>query len=90
MPKPTVGRIVNFKVAEDVARPAIITQVWNEDCVNLVVFPDGTNDGAAVDWENRFRVHSPQASLSGGYMGCVWMTSVTRGNSPGQWNWPKK
>lgn len=90
MPRPTIGRIVLFKVSEDVVRPAIITQTWNDDCVNLVVFPDGTNDGAAVDWDNRFHVRSPQASMAGGYMGGVWVTSVTKGDSPGQWNWPPK
>lgn len=83
--KPSVGRIVHFKVGENVVRPAIITQVWNDDCLNLAVFPDGTNDGVAVEWPNR-----SLCGLDGGYMGAWWITSVMRGQGVRQWDWPKK
>lgn len=55
--KPTVGRIVEFcdkdRNGKEVIRPAIIVQVWTEDCVNLQVFTDGHNDnefGVNVKW----------------------------------------
>lgn len=35
--KPSVGRIVFTKIAGQI-RPAIITVVWSETCVNLHVF----------------------------------------------------
>lgn len=51
----TVGRIVHYHVrklglhGEDSIdiRPAIITHVWTESCVNLAVFKDATLDGVA-------------------------------------------
>lgn len=83
--KPTVGRIVHFKVSENIVRPAIITRVWNGDCVNLAVFLDGTNDGANVDWEKAFCLKTPEENMSGGYMACWWVTSVVKGDRVGQW-----
>lgn len=42
---PTVGRIVHYKCVDDgEIRPAIVTKVWTEDCVNLLVFLDGSLD----------------------------------------------
>ncbi len=41
--RPTVGRIVlfgPFKSNEQLEHPAIITRVWSDTLVNLVVFPD--------------------------------------------------
>lgn len=47
--KPTVGRIVYYQLLTDSGtveeRPAIIVRVWSDDCVQLQVFTDGTNDG---------------------------------------------
>jgi hypothetical protein len=50
--KPTVGRIVNFTLPDypvgarnaGEVRGAVITRVWNNTCVNLRVFTDGSND----------------------------------------------
>jgi hypothetical protein len=40
---PTVGRIVHFYDDTSVEpQAAIITKVWSDDCVNLVVFGDGS------------------------------------------------
>lgn len=46
--KPSIGRIVVFKCKPDAGLPlnvhtlpAIITRVWSETCINVVVFPDG-------------------------------------------------
>jgi len=41
---PTIGRIVHFKAAEDVVRPAIITEVHSDTCVNLQVFQPGQDN----------------------------------------------
>lgn len=47
--KPTVGRIVEFilkdRYGQLQVRPAIIVRVWSDECVQLQVFTDGTNDG---------------------------------------------
>jgi hypothetical protein len=47
--KPTVGRIVHFTLDHGPnagqARPAMVVRVWNDTCVQLQVFMDGTNDG---------------------------------------------
>ena len=51
--KPSIGRIVHYVLAtSDVERnagehrPAIITRVWRDECVQLQVFTDGPNDEA--------------------------------------------
>lgn len=54
-PKPTVGRIVHYVLPEGrnagEHRPAIVTRVWSDVCVQLQVFTDGENDGLAnVEW----------------------------------------
>lgn len=43
--KPSIGRIVHYVVNVGNARPvaAIITAVWNDTCVNLRLFQDGSN-----------------------------------------------
>lgn len=45
---PSVGRIVVFKSKQSAGLglnhntlPAIITRVWSDTCINVVVFPDG-------------------------------------------------
>jgi hypothetical protein len=47
--KPTVGRIVEYvlkdRYGELQVRPAMIVRVWSDECVQLQVFTDGTNDG---------------------------------------------
>ena len=52
---PTVGRIVHYwtnpKVGyaskDPVCLPAVVTRVWNRDCVNLRVIADGMPDADA-------------------------------------------
>ncbi len=88
--KPTIGRIVHLvqeKPAQFQAKdgpkllvhlPAIITAVWSDTCVNLMVFTDGSNSEA--DGTN-FRC-------------CKWVTSATLGASenpqPRTWHWPER
>ncbi len=47
MTKPTIGRVVHYTQPDDQeprnatrVHPAMITRVWNDTCVNLVVFFD--------------------------------------------------
>jgi hypothetical protein len=37
---PTVGRIVLWRSYDHEILPAIVTRVWTDDCVNLLVFRD--------------------------------------------------
>lgn len=72
--KPTVGRIVNFKLPDYPAgarsigdvRGAVVTRVWSDTCVNLRVFTDGENDQGQSEYH----------------------TSVCMGEGNGQWSWP--
>lgn len=41
---PTLGRIVHFVLGDGTVRPAIVTHVWSDTCINAHVFLDGTND----------------------------------------------
>ena len=43
----SIGRIVIFTDENSVKLPAIVTKVWNDDCVNLWVFPNGSEVGGA-------------------------------------------
>ena len=38
--KPSIGRAVHWVHPNTQHFPAIITRIWSEDCVNLVVFGD--------------------------------------------------
>jgi hypothetical protein len=88
--KPTIGRIVHYVQAKPasyqregeekqlVHLPAIITAVWSDICVNLMVFTDGSNSEA--DGTN-FRCTK-------------WVTSVTLNDDPTKaahsWHWPER
>ena len=80
---PSQGRIVLFwfkprtEGGPLISRPAIITQVWNEHCVNLQVFVDGPNDRDSV-------------ALGEAGQLTVWRTSVRHSDEPaiGAWTWP--
>jgi hypothetical protein len=68
--KPTVGRIVHFVSRFGDGKevfPAIITHVWTDTSVNLIVFWDGTNSGVPLDtdpWEtSRTLDESPTPDL---------------------------
>lgn len=79
MDKPTVGRIVRYRVSPDeheratgyepggdsiIEWPAIVTAVHNDTCVNLRVFSDGPKD--------------------------LHLTSKTLGEEVGEWHWPPR
>lgn len=51
MIKPTIGRVVWFHPTELETHAAIITQVWGDEMVNLVVFDyDGNPKGETSVW----------------------------------------
>lgn len=70
--KPTIGRIVHFKVPEYLKNqiagnkseilPAVIVAVCSDTMVNLKVLTDGIHD--------------------------LWVTSVSQGDEVNQWNFP--
>ncbi len=88
--KPSIGRIVHYVQEKPpqyqptdgpkqfVHLPAIVTAVWGDTCVNLMVFTDGSN--SEVDGTN-FRC-------------CKWVTSATLDEAetpqPRTWHWPEK
>lgn len=82
--KPSIGRIVHFwfkaRDSEKLfARPAVVTQVFNETCVNLQVLVDGMNDRDVV-------------ALGEAGQLAVWRTSVVLATEPKQsaWTWPTR
>lgn len=82
--KPSIGRIVHFwfkhrESGKLYARAAVVTHVWNESCVNLQVFIDGTNDRDVIAFGEAGQL-------------AVWRTSVTRSAEPqeGSWSWPAR
>lgn len=79
MDKPTVGRIVRYRVNPDehekatgcepggdsfIDWPAMIVAVHSNECVNLKVFTDGPKD--------------------------LWLTSRLLGEEVGCWHWPPR
>lgn len=44
IPTPTIGRIVLFRGSDGEDRPAIVTHVWSQFCVNLHVFGKDSRD----------------------------------------------
>ena len=81
---PTIGRIVHVNISPDpdrpAIRPAIITAVWSDYCVNVRLFLDGANDQPYVEGLSHFADH-PE-----------WLTSIERSLNDAvafrQWCWP--
>jgi TPP-dependent pyruvate/acetoin dehydrogenase alpha subunit len=86
--KPTIGRIVHYRLAEHDGvradsvgkyRPAIIVETWGENSphVNLRVFLDGSNDCK----------HDEKGNV---IPASEWSTSRMEGTEPGTWRWPPR
>lgn len=77
---PSIGRVVHYVLDAGPHmgdhRPALIVQVWSDMLVNLVVFPDGSND---------YYPHQGDEPLT------LWRTSKKLDNEykPGTWHWPE-
>lgn len=93
--KPTIGRIVHFKIDDWRVRPMIVTAVWPGEYgpdsygINGTVFLDGSND---------LRLH-PIPEVIGTHHGCkpvapdvplLHIYSAKQGDGPGEWNWPPR
>ncbi|MBZ5578231.1 MAG: hypothetical protein LAP40_16840 [Acidobacteriia bacterium] len=80
--KPTIGRIVHFvqpdkyDAGKQKMLPAMIVAVWNDTCVNLQVFTDGTNsepcEHDGVKWVTSSTLDASDAP------------------QPRTWHWPPK
>lgn len=67
MQKPSLGRIVLFKISGDAINgqdehAAIITQVWSDTCVNLTAFPGSGRiiGGSSVMHESTLLTDEPR------------------------------
>lgn len=84
---PSIGRIVHYilpagpKKGEH--RAAIVVRVWSDECVNLRVFLDGSNDYA--------HEHLPHYNTV--LSGDLWVTSANHAGGEkhefGTWHWPE-
>lgn len=90
--KPTVGRIVNFTLANGEVRPAIVVRVWSASCVNVRVFLDGSNDAGGPLTIKTAEGHSYDVCDESG-----WATSVNYDEGvdgaappPRTWHWPTR
>jgi hypothetical protein len=76
--RPTIGRVVHYVLPSGHHpgdhRPAIITRVWSETCVNLQVFTDGDND--YDHGPNVLRITSANYDADG--------------TQPCSWHWPER
>ncbi len=82
MPKPSLGRIVHFVLAEGERRgehrAAIITSVWSLSAINLQVFRDQADDTpgyASVEAMPTLR--------------CL-LVRHDENKAPGTWHWPER
>lgn len=94
--KPSLGRIVlvcigvqppsNTNAGEKIYRPASVVAVWSDECVNVKIDLDGTNDNkhnvAGCPW-GEFTEQEQQACTA-------WRTSLLLGDGLGQWMWPPR
>lgn len=86
---PSIGRIVLVNIAASVddkpqLRPAVVTAVWSDICINVRLFSDGGNDTALLA-----RIGVSEAHPE-------WLTSITQALAgdgsvgPRQWCWPPR
>lgn len=82
-----IGRIVHYVIDEQVGkeydeRPAIVVRSWSDECANLQVFTDCSNDMASFGEPRTQPKEVPPV---------VWRTSIThdaKEKVPGTWHWP--
>lgn len=78
--KPTIGRIVHF-VQNGVHYPALIVKVWTDTCVNLRVFPNGSDNIVPGALDSSDIAHSVNYAETCGTCGMSHEWS---------WHWPEK
>lgn len=72
-----------------VLRPATVTRVWSDDCVNAQLHLDGSNDRRhACDRKTAGRSTEPGCiAIEDCERGSKWLTSSCRGDGIGHWRW---
>lgn len=93
--KPTIGRIVHYKVPglpdADAWRPAMVTAVFpsgdDAHLLNLTVFLDQAND--ARNYGDEIRDALPYAMPPGQGVH-MFPTSAAQGDHAGEWRWPPR
>ena len=82
--KPTIGRTVHIVLPNGQHRSAVVCRDWGNNCINVRVAYDGTNDD---DTRN-------QATNGGYFFGDDWLTSINLDESvspcPRTWHWPER
>ena len=87
--KPSIGRIVHYRLSDDVVRPATIVSVVEGDTpgVNLQVLFDGSND-CPSDLVPEVRGVTPTVVERN--VGLGWRPSIAEGTGVGEWSWPPR
>lgn len=80
---PTVGRIVFYHPTEEEKKEMHKKKKCNESDVLPGIIVKNWSDPKAED-----ACLNIQVFLDG--EGCLWKTSVNKGDKPGQWNWPPR
>jgi hypothetical protein len=76
----TEGRIVHVRAPDGGhCQPALVVRHWGGGVVNLLAFPDGTNDSNGA---------FTKAGTAG--FGGHWLTSQASGDEAGHWHWPER
>ncbi|TLM99983.1 hypothetical protein FDZ73_20660 [bacterium] len=89
-PHPLIGRIVIYRATEKEFRPAIIIRAWSGTCAQLAIIPDGSNDGAPMNYADQGAdSRATLYGMTGGRFEFVWKTSVSRGEGIGMWRLPE-
>lgn len=84
---PTIGRLVHYRISEDVVRPAVVVEVHSDTCVNLQVFFDGSNDSPGSSVPD---VRGVTPTVAEREAGLGWRTSAVLGTGVGEWSWPPR
>jgi hypothetical protein len=91
----TMGRIVHAVLPDGIIRPAIVTHVWTDQCVQATVFLDATNEASKYH-ESRGTPFYPASSLMFNDGQDVMVASadapdrVERRYPPHTWHWPPR
>ena len=84
-----IGRIVHYVIDEMIGekhdeRPAIIVRAWSDECANMQVFTDRSNDSISFGLPDQHPKEIPSV---------LWRTSVAYDpveKKPGTWHWPNE
>jgi len=83
-PRVTVGRIVNYVLADGQVRPLMVTHVQGAALghVNGVLFFDGSNDARVLPREHTDPAGQPYMQLA--------VIRYDANKTPGTWHWPEE